>query len=468
MSLINYDTPEIIEPCTQCGPLGIRPAILPIEDIDFGERERKDYDDGGELLASIRDRGILQSLLVLERPNDKYLLLAGGRRFRCAEQLLLPEVPCLITAKPLTFVEIKTIEMVENLHRKDLSYDEEVSMKAKLHQLMCVQHGKRDAGSRPDDPGWNLEKTAQLLGKGKGGREQLRKDIELAVAIEALPELGKYKNKTEANKVLSTIVREHNIMEKCKEVEAKLVDGPKQHLVNSFVVGDFFEQSGKLPAGGFDFVELDPDYGMGLLDLHESRNGPLMHTKENYHEWEPKVYEENLRRTLAESYRLLKEGGWIICWFAFEPHFETTFQALIQTGFAASRVPALWTKPSAHALNPSMLLASGYDGFFYARKGSSTLAKPGTSNLFPCNLVPPTRRIHPTEKPVELYEKIISTFVEPGARMLVPMCGSGNQLLAAANLKVQGIGFDLGKAYKDGFTVRVFEGIYGQYRSFPT
>lgn len=451
------------------GPLGLRPEILPRTAVEFGDRERQDYNDGGELLASIRDRGILQSLLVLERPGQAYLLLAGGRRFRCAEELDLQEIPCLIATRELDLLEIKTIEMVENLHRKNLGFAEEVSMKAKIHQLMVAKHGLRTAQSRGDDPGWSLEKTAQLLGR-PNGREQLRQDIELAAALEVIPELAQHKNKSDAKKAMSLLIREHTVATRAAEVDEKLrtsEDGPKQLLSNAYILGDFFDLGPKLPSDSFDIVELDPDYGMGLLELHESRHGSLSHQKEHYHEWEPKQYKENLCRTLAEAYRCTKDGGWLLCWFTFE-HFATTFQCITDAGYSPARVPAIWTKPSSHAINPTMLLASGYDAFFYARKGAATLSRPGTSNIYASSMVPPARRIHPTEKPVELYEAILSTFVMPGARMLVPMAGSGNQLLAAANLKIQGVGYDLGKGYKDGYTIRVFDGEYGHYKSLAT
>jgi DNA modification methylase len=50
--------------------------------------------------------------------------------------------------------------------------------------------------------------------------------------------------------------------------------------------------------------------------------------------------------------------------------------------------------------------------------------------------------------------------------MFVPFVGSGNQLLAAANLQISAIGYDLCADYKNGFVIRVNEGEFVRYRSF--
>ena len=67
-----------------------------------------------------------------------------------------------------------------------------------------------------------------------------------------------------------------------------------------------------------------------------------------------------------------------------------------------------------------------------------------------------------------MLQDILSVFAWPGARVLVPFLGSGNTLLAAANLNLNGFGFDLSKTYKEGFTLRVNEGTPGLYSSLPS
>lgn len=75
-----------------------------------------------ELAASIREKGLLQPLVV--RPKGEgYELVAGERRLRAAEMAGLKEVPALI--RDLTDQEAMEVALVENLQREDLTPLEE-------------------------------------------------------------------------------------------------------------------------------------------------------------------------------------------------------------------------------------------------------------------------------------------------------------------------------------------------------
>lgn len=56
-------------------------------------------------------------------------------------------------------------------------------------------------------------------------------------------------------------------------------------------------------------------------------------------------------------------------------------------------------------------------------------------------------KIHPTQKPVKLLEKIISIFTDPGDVVIDPVAGSGSTIIAAQNLGRRGIGFEIKKDF---------------------
>jgi len=59
-------------------------------------------------------------------------------------------------------------------------------------------------------------------------------------------------------------------------------------------------------------------------------------------------------------------------------------------------------------------------------------------------------KIHPTQKPVKLIEKLIELFTDPGEVVIDPCCGSGSSLVAAINTNRKGFGFEIKKDfYKD-------------------
>ena len=59
-------------------------------------------------------------------------------------------------------------------------------------------------------------------------------------------------------------------------------------------------------------------------------------------------------------------------------------------------------------------------------------------------------KIHPTQKPVKLLEKLISIFTDEGDVVIDPVAGSGSTLVAADNLNRKSYGFEINKQfYKD-------------------
>jgi site-specific DNA-methyltransferase (adenine-specific) len=58
-----------------------------------------------------------------------------------------------------------------------------------------------------------------------------------------------------------------------------------------------------------------------------------------------------------------------------------------------------------------------------------------------------TEKIHPTQKPVKLLEKLISIFTDEGETVIDPVAGSGTTLIAADNLNRKGFGFEIKKPF---------------------
>jgi len=57
------------------------------------------------------------------------------------------------------------------------------------------------------------------------------------------------------------------------------------------------------------------------------------------------------------------------------------------------------------------------------------------------------QKIHPTQKPVKLLEKLITTFTDPGDVVIDPVAGSGSTLIAAENLGRKAFGFEIKKDF---------------------
>ena len=56
-------------------------------------------------------------------------------------------------------------------------------------------------------------------------------------------------------------------------------------------------------------------------------------------------------------------------------------------------------------------------------------------------------RIHPTQKPIKLLERLIALFTDPNDVVIDPCCGSGSSIIAARNLGRRAYGFEINKEF---------------------
>ena len=101
---------------------------IPIEWINVGPwQPRRRFDKAGldELASSIRQKGIVQPILLRPTPDKptRYQLVAGERRWRAAQLAKIHQVPAII--RELTDAECYEISLIENIQRSDLSVIEE-------------------------------------------------------------------------------------------------------------------------------------------------------------------------------------------------------------------------------------------------------------------------------------------------------------------------------------------------------
>ncbi|MCX6554992.1 MAG: ParB/RepB/Spo0J family partition protein [Candidatus Aminicenantes bacterium] len=111
---------------------------IPIEKIITNQLQpRKDMGDLKELTESIREKGIIEPVIV--RPKDGHFeIVAGERRFRAAKQAGLSEVPCIEHDIPDN--EALELSIVENIQRKDLNVFEQAQSIMSLAEIYGYTH----------------------------------------------------------------------------------------------------------------------------------------------------------------------------------------------------------------------------------------------------------------------------------------------------------------------------------------
>ena len=122
----NFETEKLVETGSKVEEIDIT-HIFPNPDQP---RKTFDSDSMNELAQSISNQGVLQPILVEQTAPNRYMIIAGERRFRAAKIADLKKMPCIIRS----FSDIQRVEvaLIENIQRENLNIVEE----AKAYQYL--------------------------------------------------------------------------------------------------------------------------------------------------------------------------------------------------------------------------------------------------------------------------------------------------------------------------------------------
>ena len=153
-----------VEELASQSPTAIGRMIF-IEQIDPNpEQPRVEFGDLTELTSSVKEKGILEPLLVKpSAQKGRWMIIAGERRWRAAKAAGLKEVPCI--ELDVDEAAVAEIALIENMQRKDLTPWEEADGLAAL----CHRYG------------YTHEEVSRKVGKS-------RSTVTEAITLAAIPE----------------------------------------------------------------------------------------------------------------------------------------------------------------------------------------------------------------------------------------------------------------------------------------
>ena len=224
------DTPvesaPVASPAPEGGPLVV--GVSRIRPNPFQPRRIFVREALDELVASIREHGVLEPLLV-RKAEEGYELIAGERRWRAAQEAGLKQVPVVV--REATDREALEIGLIENLQRADLNVIEE----AEGYQALADQ--------------FNLtqDEIAQKVSKGRATVANALRLLSLPKEIKKF--IGEGLLSAGHAKVLLALPSEH---EQCRTAERVIKDGVSVRELEKIV-----EHSRKVPRpkrGGKDEI----------------------------------------------------------------------------------------------------------------------------------------------------------------------------------------------------------------------
>jgi ParB family chromosome partitioning protein len=169
-------------------PIG---RLIALDQLDPNpEQPRVEIGDLNDLTASIKEKGVLEPLLVKpSRITGRWMIIAGERRWRASKAAGLREVPCI--EMEVDDRAVAEIALIENMQRKDLTAWEEADGLAAL----CERFG------------YTHEDVARKVGKS-------RSTVTEALSIASLPEVIREKCRRAdigAKSLLLQIVRQPHV-----------------------------------------------------------------------------------------------------------------------------------------------------------------------------------------------------------------------------------------------------------------
>jgi len=126
----------------------------------FGENELK------ELADSIKEKGVIQPVLVTDLGNGRYELVAGERRWRAAKMAGLLEIPAIV--RDFSEEDKLEIALIENIQREDLNPIEEALAYKEIMEKL----------------GLSQDELAQKIGKNRSSIANTLRLLKLPEAVQ--------------------------------------------------------------------------------------------------------------------------------------------------------------------------------------------------------------------------------------------------------------------------------------------
>lgn len=207
----------------------------------------------------------------------------------------------------------------------------------------------------------------------------------------------------------------------------------------------------RLPEESVDLIVTDPPYNLAKPGRSTRVQGRVVSTMKAWGSWDrhhPFDYDLLILRLISESWRTLKPGGALYLFTATQ-HAGYFARKAEERGFEYRTQLALVKKNPLPSCS-KRAWRSGHEVCLYLTKGKpktfNFLSQKELVNVYAhWSLNKETR--HPTEKPLEMIERIVRVSSNPEEIVIDPFVGSGTTAVAAKKWSRRFLGFDLSEEY---------------------
>lgn len=188
-----------------------------------------------------------------------------------------------------------------------------------------------------------------------------------------------------------------------------------------------------IDSDSIDLLLTDPPYGMEFRSNYRKVKHEVIKNDNNL-DWLPDFIEE--------SYRVLKDNSHI---YLFSSHHKIdVFKQALEKYFEIKNI-LVWLKNNTGMGDLTGDYTPQCEFVIFAQKGRRELNGRRDSNILRANKT--GNNLHPTEKPIDLMEFLITKSSNKGEIVLDPFAGSGSTLIAAELTKRNYIGIEISPEY---------------------
>jgi site-specific DNA-methyltransferase (adenine-specific) len=207
--------------------------------------------------------------------------------------------------------------------------------------------------------------------------------------------------------------------------------------VDTIIQGDCLEVMKEIPDKSIDLVLTDPPYGIDYQSSWRTdkskRFDKISNDKSPFLAW------------LPEAYRLLKDDGALLCFCRWDVQ-ENFRDAITQSEFKI-KSQVIWDREVHGMGDLNGAFAPCHDIIWFATKGNFRFYSTRPASVIRCQRLDASGMIHPNQKPIGLFEKLIIPCSDIGQNVLDPFLGSGTTAVAAKRTGRHFIGIELSPEY---------------------
>lgn len=211
-----------------------------------------------------------------------------------------------------------------------------------------------------------------------------------------------------------------------------------------------------LDRNSVDLVLTDPPYAVSRKTGFSSvKNGvQRFAVSMDFGEWDHQQID--LAAFADETYRVMRRGGTVIVWYDLWK-ISHVYDALANAGFKMLRL-IVWNKTNPVPLNSKCIyLSNSREMAVVGVKGGSPTFNSAYDSGDYSYPIPRHggKRIHPTQKPLDLFRELVRKHSSPGDLVIDPFLGSGTTAVAAIQEDRQFAGCDIDKSYTQAAKIRL-------------